>query len=104
MNMAIDYARLRREDARLIILKEIAQQKNRTLSSGMMDPALEQFAIYEDRPWIHQQIDYLETMGAVTVVNAGTVKIVTITNAGMRHLKCQVFIEGIKEPSHPFGD
>ena len=101
MSLGIDYAQLQREEARLIILKELAEQKNESLSSSMMEPALTKFAIYQDRPWIHQQLGYLENMGAITLVDAGTVKIASLTEAGHRHLRRQVFIEGVKRPSTP---
>lgn len=104
MSLAIDYAEMQRQDARLVILKELAIQKNFSLSSGMMEPALEQFAIYQDRPWIHLQLDWMANMGAITVVDAGTVKIATLAPGGRRHLKGQVFIDGIKQPTHLVGE
>ncbi|WP_411037621.1 hypothetical protein [Shinella sp. BYT-45] len=99
MSIAIDYENLKREEARLIILKELSVQANESLSSSMMEPALNTFAIYEERPWIHQQLDYMAKMGAITVLEAGSVKIASLTPAGWRHLRRQEFIEGIKRPS-----
>lgn len=99
MSLGIDYINMQREEARLIILKELSIQPNESLSSSMMEPALNQFAIYEERAWIHQQLDYMEKMGAITVLAAGTVKIATLTPAGWKHLRRQEFIDGIKRPS-----
>lgn len=99
MSIAIDYENLKREEARLIILKELSIQANESLSSSMMEPALNAFAIYEERPWIHQQLDYMMKMGAVTLVEAGTVRIASLTPAGWKHLRRQEFIDGIKRPS-----
>ncbi|CDN54744.1 Phage related protein [Neorhizobium galegae bv. officinalis bv. officinalis str. HAMBI 1141] len=99
MNLGIDYANLQREEARLIILKELAIQPNESLSSSMMEPALNRFAIYQERPWIHQQLDWMANMGAVIILEAGTVKIASLTPAGWRHLRRQQFIDGIKRPS-----
>lgn len=98
-NLGIDYAELQREEARLVLLKELSLQANESLSSSMMEPALRIFAIYQDRPWIHQQLDWMANMGAVSVVDAGTVKIATLLPAGWRHLRREQFIEGIKRPS-----
>ncbi|WP_421579109.1 hypothetical protein [Shinella sp. M31] len=99
MTLGIDYANMQREEARLIILKELSIQANESLSSSMMEPALFKFAIYEERPWIHQQLDYMAKMGAITILEAGTVKIASLTPAGWKHLRRQEFIEGIKRPS-----
>jgi hypothetical protein len=99
MSLGIDYANMQREEGRLILLREMAEQPNESLSSSMMEPALNRFAIYQDRPWIHQQLDWMANMGAITVLNAGTVKIATLTPAGWRHLRREHFIDGIKRPS-----
>lgn len=98
-DLGTDFARIMREEGRLIILKALGEQMNESLSSSMLEPVLARFAINMERPWIHQQIDYLETMGAVSVVNASTVKIATLTDLGRRHLDRQYTIEGVKRPS-----
>jgi hypothetical protein len=101
--LATDFAQIMREEARLIILKALAEQTNETLSSSLLQPVLARFAINQERPWIHQQIDYLSTMGAVTVISAGSVKIATLTEIGQRHLDRQIAIEGVKRPSRVGG-
>ena len=68
---------------------------------ALLEPVLATFAIHQPRAWIHQQIDYLVTMAAVTVVNAGTVKIATLTELGRRHIDRHYVIEGVKRPSRP---
>jgi hypothetical protein len=98
-NLGIDYAEKQREEARLVLLKELSIQANESLSSSMMEPALRVFAIYQDRVWIHQQLDWMANMGAIAVVDAGTVKIATLLPAGWAHLRRERFIEGIKKPS-----
>jgi len=99
MSLGIDYTEMMREEARLVILKELSIQPNESLSSSMMEPALRTFAIYQERPWIHLQLDFMANMGAITVLNAGSVKIASLTDAGWRHLRREQFIEGIKRPS-----
>ena len=99
--LGTDYARIMREEGRLIILKALGEQVNESLNSSSLEPVLSRFAINMERPWIHQQIDYLEMMGAVTVLNAGTVKIATLTELGRRHLDRHYAIEGVKRPSRP---
>lgn len=99
MTLGIDYMKMQEHEARLILLKELAIQPNESLSSSMMEPALERFAIYQGRAWIHQQLDWMAIVGAIVVVNAGTVKIATITPAGKNHLARRLFLDGIKVPS-----
>lgn len=99
--LAMDFAQIMQEEARLIILKALGEQTNESLNSSMLEPVLAQFAIHMPRAWVHQQIDYLELMSAVKVVNAGTVKIATLTDLGRRHLDRHYVIEGVKRPSRP---
>lgn len=98
-SLGIDYAEMQREEARLIILKELSTQANESLSSSMMEPCLRVFAIYQDRAWIHKQLDWMANMGAISVFEAGTVKIATLLPDGSKHLRREQFIDGIKRPS-----
>jgi hypothetical protein len=56
MNLGVDWEQVRRERARLVILKALAEQINGTLDSSMIEEVLPLFAIREDRPWIHEQL------------------------------------------------
>lgn len=97
--LGTDFAKLMREEARLIILKALAEQTNESLSSSLMEPVLGRFGIYQDRAWIHEELQYLDNIGAATVVSAGTVRIATLTEKGQRHLDRHIAIVGIKRPS-----
>ncbi|GAA0600169.1 hypothetical protein [Paenochrobactrum glaciei] len=99
MSFEIDYARIRREEARLIILKALAEQTNESLSSSMLEKVLATYAIHEVRPWVHQQLEYLQTMDAIRVTLAGSVQIATLKDLGHRHLERHIAIEGVKRPS-----
>ncbi|QND45316.1 hypothetical protein HB780_06085 (plasmid) [Rhizobium lusitanum] len=98
-DLSTDLQRILREEARLTILKALGAQDNETLSSSMIEEILPQFAIRQERPWIHQQMVYLRDMGAITLHDAGSVKIGTLTNLGRRHLDRDTIIEGVKRPS-----
>lgn len=100
--LGIDYAKKIREDARLTILKALAEQNNHTLASNVLqDTVLPVFGIRQDRPWVHLQLDYLANLGAVSVVDAGSVKVATLTRLGLRHLDRRegVTLEGVTRPS-----
>ncbi|MCY1705227.1 VpaChn25_0724 family phage protein [Pannonibacter sp. SL95] len=101
--LATDFARLVKEEARLIILRALAEQTNESLASSLIEPVLARFAIHQPRPWIHQQLEYLQMMDAVTLTAAGTVQIATLTEHGHRHLQRHIAIEGVKRPSRAIG-
>ncbi|MGY5789066.1 VpaChn25_0724 family phage protein len=100
-DIGIDYLKIMREEARLVILKALAEQTNESLNSSMLEPVLAKFGIHQERSWIHGEMEWLRNMGAITVVEAGTVKIGTLTNLGRRHLDRHAHIEGVKRPSRP---
>lgn len=88
-----------REEARLIILKALAEQPDAILNSELLRRNLECFGISRPRPWVHGELDYLAEMGAVTLSEAGTVRIAQLTDKGLRHVERKLTIEGVKRPS-----
>ena len=97
----MDWDTLNRQEARLIILKALAEQADETLHSGMLRDWLYTFGIRKDRAWVHDELAWLADMGAVTLVEAGSVKVATLTEKGHRHLQREIAIEGVKRPSRP---
>lgn len=95
--MSID--RLIREEARLVILKAIAEQTDETLNSSILEQVLAQYGIFKPRAWVHGEMGWLTEMGAITVMDAGTVKVGRLTELGRRHLDRHAVIEGVKRPS-----
>lgn len=95
--MTID--RLIREEARLVILKALGEQADETLNSNLLVGVLATYGINRERAWVHGELAYLAEMGAVRVMDAGTVKIATLTELGGRHLNRHIAIEGVKRPS-----
>ncbi|WP_246669037.1 hypothetical protein [Ancylobacter sp. TS-1] len=91
-----------REQARLIILKELAQDVSGSSTSDWLEKVLrDEFGIPRDRPWVHAQLDYLAEMGAVSVREAGSVKIAVLLRMGKRHVDREIVIEGVQRPSLP---
>lgn len=90
-----------RPDARLIILKALAAQTDERLHSGFIAEELIRFGIDRPREWIHGELDWLEQMGAVTLIRPGSVVVATLTEKGARHLRRAIVIEGVKRPSRP---
>lgn len=90
-----------REQARLIILKSLAAQTGETLNSDLLIHELRPFGIRKDRPWVHEELRWLADMGAVTLIEAGSILVATLTEKGGRHLGREIAIEGIQRPSRP---
>lgn len=90
------------EEARLIILRELFEQPNRSMtSSSMRRTLLEKFLISQPREWVEDQYDWLASRQAVRVTPAGSIKIATLAPRGLEHLALQTFISGVDSPSHP---
>lgn len=88
-----------REHARLIILRTLAAEHNASMNSAMLQEHLESYGITKPRTWVHAEMAWLADMGAVTVKDAGTVRVATLTEIGLRHVERKTLIEGIKPPS-----
>jgi DNA-binding GntR family transcriptional regulator len=91
--------RIIREEARLIILRELVDQPGYALSDALLQPVLAMFGISRSREWIREELRRLEDLGAVRLSTAGTVAIATATPKGLDHVAARVQIEGIKRPS-----
>lgn len=98
-----DFASVIREDARLIVLKALAARTDETLHSGYLELELRRFGIREDRDWLHDELRWLGSHGAVTLIEAGSVLVATLTDKGARHLARDIAISGIKRPSRHGG-
>ena len=94
-----DYNRFMEEDARLVILKELAAQVNYTLNDTILHRVCETLGHNRSRDWVRTQIRKLAELGAVRLSEAGTVLIATITEAGVDHVLRRGLIEGIARPS-----
>jgi repressor of nif and glnA expression len=90
-----------REQARLVILKELAKQADETLNSDLIVETLKPFGIRKTREWVHGEFSFLNEMGAITLTRAGSIQVATLTELGARHLKRETVIEGVRRPSRP---
>lgn len=90
-----------REQARLIILKALAAQVSESMNSDLLVHQLATFGLDKDRDWVHDQLTWLAEMGAIRVLDAGSLKVGILTEKGARHLRRAIAIEGIQRPSRP---
>lgn len=92
-------ARIISEEARLVILRELAEQPNYSLSETLLQPVLETFGVSRSREWIREELRRLADLGAVRLADAGSVVIATATAKGLDHAAGRLVIEGVKRPS-----
>ena len=88
-----------REEARLIILRELYSQSNYALNDALLQQVLESFGIAKSREWVREEIGYLDNVGAVTRTFAGSVAVAKLTPKGVEHVERRLVIEGVKRPS-----
>lgn len=92
-----------REQTRLIVLKALEAQVNETLNSDLMLAELASAGISKPREWLHDQLQWLKQMEAVTLIQFGSILVATLTEKGAQHLRREIAIEGIQRPSRPGG-
>lgn len=88
------------EEARLAILKELAKEDNKAMSSARMRSyLLTKLLIDKPREWVEEQYRFLESLDAVTIVQADSVKVARLAERGEFHLQGLVSIPGVLRPS-----
>lgn len=87
------------KDARLCILKELAQQTGGRLNEATIQHVLDAFGISRSRDWVRTQLRALDELGAANVSELGTVMIATLTKLGRDHVERRQVIEGVSRPS-----
>lgn len=94
-----DYETFLAEDARLVILKELARQTNKALNSSILQRVLETFGHLRSRDWVDTQLLALEDVGAIKTTAAGTVLIATLRQPGLDHVERRRVLSGVSKPS-----
>lgn len=97
----MSYADIFRAEARLVMLKALADEPDGRLNSSMLSTILERFAVAKPRAWVHAELRELEQMGAITIVENGSVLIAQLTQRGLDHVEHRIILDGVKRPSLP---
>lgn len=87
------------EDARLVILKELAVQVDGRLNEVSIQRVLDTFAIKRSREWVRTQLRKLAELETVRISEVGTVMIAQIRTLGRNHVDRREIVEGITRPS-----
>ncbi len=95
----MSYETLVAQDARLIVLKELAMQTDGRSNEVVLTRVLDAFGIRRSRDWVRTQLTAMAELDAVRVSEAGTVLVATLTKAGRNHVDRRSVIAGIARPS-----
>lgn len=87
-----------REEARLVIIRELSRQFNRALAENGVQSVLDMAGINKPRAWMLNELRYLESLGAIRLVREGSVAIAELTAKGIEHLERRLILEGVKRP------
>lgn len=86
-------------DARLVMLKELAVQVDGRMNEASLTRVLDVFGINRSRDWVRTQLRALEQLGAVSLVEAGSVLVASLTRLGRDHVERRQIVEGVARPS-----
>lgn len=92
-----------REDARLVILAELAAQRDARLNSRILAEMVDQVVRHRPGEWIDAQLRWLASMDAVELQEGnlpglGPVHFVTLRQAGRNHVTRRQFLPGVTIP------
>ena len=87
------------EDARLVILRELAKQIDGRCNEVLLTRVLDTFGIRRSREYVRTQLRAMDELGAIRVDEVGTVMVGSIRKAGRNHVERRGIIEGIARPS-----
>jgi hypothetical protein len=94
-----DWEQFKVLNARLVILKELAQQSDHRLNETLIGAVLDTFGHRRSRDWIRTQLRALADLGAITIDQPGSVMVAALTRAGLDHVERRAVIEGVARPS-----
>lgn len=98
----MSFSKIIEEEARLVILRTLAEQSDQRLNSALLQADLaERWAINRGRDWVHMQLAALAQIGAVTTAEMGSVWIAALTARGLDHVERRLVLPGVKRPSPP---
>lgn len=88
------------QDVRLIILRALADETDFALNENLILAVLETFGHRKTRDYVRNQLAWLaEQARAVTLTEAGSVRIATLTQTGLDHVERRAALEGVKRRS-----
>lgn len=95
----MDHSPAKDANIRLIILRALAADPDESLNTYLLQVELQRFVYQRSRGYIAEQLAWLEVVGAVRVVRAGSEVIGQITEVGKDHLARRIRLDEVQWPS-----
>ncbi|MEP3431767.1 MAG: hypothetical protein ABJN98_23990 [Roseibium sp.] len=95
----MDYSEHSAQDCRLIILKALTKENDTRLNETIISHVLTTFGHTKTRDYIRTQLRKLEDLGAIKLVEAGSVLVAELKQPGLDHVERRSFLEGVLKPS-----
>ena len=86
-------------DARLILLRELAQQTDGRSNELVLERVLDVHGIRRSREWVRTQLRRLAELEAVAIAEVGALLVATLRRAGRDHVERRFLIEGVARPA-----
>ncbi|WP_242095484.1 hypothetical protein [Sphingomonas sp. CROZ-RG-20F-R02-07] len=87
------------EDARLMILRELATQTDGRSNDLVLDRVLDAYGVRRSRDWLRTQMRKLAELEAIRIEDVGTLLVATLRKAGREHVERRAVIEGVSRPA-----
>jgi len=87
-------------DARLVILRALADQTDGRLNETILSKTIETYGHRRSREWVRTQMRALAELGAIRVVEAAPDFLIgELTRLGQDHVDRRAIVEGVARPS-----
>lgn len=94
----MDFSDLLSQDRRLVILRFLAEDQDRTLNTSILQDALDQVGHGCSRDCVDTECAWLAEQGLVTTERVGPVTVVTLTGRGQDVAEGKATVPGVKRP------
>lgn len=94
----MNFADLLAQDRRLVILRFLAEDQDRTLNTSILQDALDQVGHGCSRDCVETECAWLAEQGLVTTERVGPVTVVTLTGRGQDVAEGRSTVPGVKRP------
>ncbi len=98
MSTPLSYAEIVTQEARLVLLRLLAESTDYTSNSSMLDMALDAFGVSLSRDQVDTQLAWLAEQGLVSIEKIATVTRATLTARGLDVSTGAAKCPGVKRP------
>ena len=86
-------------EARLIVLRELAQQGDGRSNDLVLARVLDTHGVSRSREWLRTQLRALAEVGAISVREVGSIMVAELKRLGRDHVERRGTIDGVARPA-----